>query len=86
MQDEVGGSIAPSDTGADEADGADWEEVGARSPLGTLGPDEGDAEHAVVLQGVVEHVAEAWLENVKREEGVGEKEHPGKRHDGDGGG
>ncbi len=47
-------------------------------------PDEGDAKHAVVAEGVGEHFAETRLEDMEREEGVGEKQDAGQGHDGDG--
>ena len=43
-------------------------------------PNEGDAEHAIGAQGVIEHLAKARLEDVEGKERVREKGDPGKGH------
>ena len=52
----------------------------------TLRSDEGDAEHPIIVQRVLEHLAKARLKDVEGKQRVGKKQHAGERHDGDGGG
>ncbi len=82
LQDKVRGAVASADAGTDQAHGADREKVVAGAPLLALWPNECDAKHAVILEGVFEHFAKARLKNVEWEQRVGEEEDAGQRHDG----
>src|SRR6476469_10608137 len=73
LQNQIGGAIATTDTGSDQSDRLDIEKVVFAFPLRALGPEECDTEHSLVREGVREHFAIAWLENVKREQGVRKK-------------
>jgi hypothetical protein len=84
LQNEVGSAVAPADAGADEADGADREKVRAAAPLLAFRPNESDAEHPVILQGAIEHVAKARLKNVERKERIRKEQDAREGHDGNG--
>ena len=83
LQDEVGGSVASPDAGANEADSADREKVRAGPPLLAFRFDEGDTDHPVIVQRPREHLAKARLKDVEGKQRVGEKQDARKRHDGD---
>lgn len=76
---EVGGAVGLPDAGTNEAGGAPWENVIIRAA------DAGaDAEHAVALEGMMEHGAVALLKDEQREEAAWEEVAVREGHDGQG--
>jgi hypothetical protein len=65
LQNEVGGSIASPDAGANEADSADGEKVRTGPPLLAFRFDESDTEHPIIIQRPREHLAKARLKDVE---------------------
>src|SRR5437764_958259 len=67
LQDQVGSAIAATDTGANQANGSNIEEILFVFPLCAFGAEQGDTEQSLVGKSVHEHLAVTRFENVKRQ-------------------
>lgn len=81
LQDQVGSPIVPLHAGAHQADPGDVVKIRRRSPLLDSASQQRNAEHPLLLQGPGQHLPIARLEDVERQQGIGE-EQCGQHHHG----
>jgi hypothetical protein len=67
LQDHVGSAVTATDTGTNQANGSNIEEIIFVFPFCAFGPEQGDAKHSLAGEGVREHLAVTRFENVKRQ-------------------
>src|SRR6266513_85122 len=80
LENEIRSAITATDASSDETDGSKMEKILRRAPLGTARFDQRYTKHAIALERVLEHVAVAVLENVKRQQRVRKKDRTRQRH------
>src|SRR5262249_8076046 len=80
LQNQVGCSVAATDASSNESNRGDVKKILRRVPFRAARLDQCDAEHAITLKRVLEHVAVARFEDVKRQQRVRKQDCAGQRH------